>query len=287
MKRSKPKKPWGLSPSSASTYNQCPKRWKFRYVDKLPDPPGESALIGTFSHLVLEHLMQEEPAERSQERAKVLARELWPEFETEKDYVALGLDEEQARAFRWKSWEAIAGLWRLEDPSITEVKETEQKVSVKIGEVPFLGIVDRVDLTAKGTVVTDYKSGKAPSPRFESRPLKQVMLYAVALRELSGETPVAARLHYLGQRTVGTEVTEAKMGQACEELFQTWSDLNTDFASDNFEPKTGPLCAWCPYVNHCRVGTEKVHELIQIGKVRPDAPALEILGLNKAGGPST
>ena len=42
-----------LSPSSASMYQQCPRRWRFRYIDRLPDPPGEAALTGTFAHRVL------------------------------------------------------------------------------------------------------------------------------------------------------------------------------------------------------------------------------------------
>ena len=38
-----------LSPSSAGAYEQCPRRWKFRYLDRLPDPPGQAALAGTFA----------------------------------------------------------------------------------------------------------------------------------------------------------------------------------------------------------------------------------------------
>ena len=39
--------PVHLSPSSAAMFAQCPKRWRFRYLDRLPDPPGAAALVGT------------------------------------------------------------------------------------------------------------------------------------------------------------------------------------------------------------------------------------------------
>lgn len=273
----KRRKPRGLSPSSAGVYNQCPKRWEFRYIDGLIDPPTEPAVVGTFAHLVLEHLMQLDPSERNQDKAKVLARELWDEFEQVDDFRDLDLDAEQARAFRWKAWAAIEGLWALEDPSATQVKETEQRVSVELDGVPFRGIVDRVDITAEGLVVTDYKSGKAPSQRFEGQKLKQVLLYAAAIEAMTGKAPVGARLHYLGQRSVSTWVTEAGLIDVVAHLRQTWADVLADYRSGRFKTKTGPLCAWCPYVNRCQVGVEKVLELRSTGRVRDDAPALATL----------
>ena len=72
--------PRSLSPSGASTFRQCARRWKFRYVDKLPDPPGEPALRGTFVHHVLEELLAVAPAQRTLERARAICRDLWPQL---------------------------------------------------------------------------------------------------------------------------------------------------------------------------------------------------------------
>ena len=81
-----------LSPSSASSFRECARRWKFRYVDRLPDPPGEAAVTGTFAHMVLEKLMQEPVENRTVDRAKKLARELWPKMENHRDYRGLELN---------------------------------------------------------------------------------------------------------------------------------------------------------------------------------------------------
>src|SRR6056300_131293 len=107
--------PSKLSPSGAAAFDGCPRRWKFKYIDRLGEPSGEPAVVGTFAHLVLEHLCGLDGPERTQDRAKALARELWPELSGDPDFVALDLSDDQAREFRWKAWLAIAGLWQLED----------------------------------------------------------------------------------------------------------------------------------------------------------------------------
>ncbi len=266
-----------LSPSSASMFQQCPRKWKHRYVDKLPDPPGEPALAGTFAHRVLELLLQEPPERRTADRAKELAREVWPEISEDADFAALRLTEEQARAFRWRSWQAIEGLWQIEDPTEVVVEATEQDVQVTIGGVPFRGIIDRVDVESDGLVIADYKSGKAPSPRYTDDKLSQVLLYAAALAALSGIRPARARLLYLNQRIVEVDVTEENLTQVTTSLQQTWEQLQKSCETEEFEACTGPLCAWCPFVGSCPEGQVEVNQRQLAGRVRDDAPALAII----------
>jgi putative RecB family exonuclease len=266
-----------LSPSSSSMFQQCPRKWKHRYLDGYPDPPGEPALAGTFAHRVLELLLQEAPEARTRERARALARDVWPETAQNPEFVALALDDDAERAFRWRGWQAIEGLWAIEDPTSVEVAATEQDVRVTIDRVPFRGIIDRVDTEPDGLVIADYKSGRAPSERFAEDRLKQVLLYAAALTEVHGRRPVRARLLYLNQRIVEVGVTEANLGEAVDELRDTWEALLRSCEADTFEAHTGPLCAWCPFVAHCPEGRAEVEQRHLAGRVRADAPALTVL----------
>ncbi|MEZ5168776.1 MAG: PD-(D/E)XK nuclease family protein [Acidimicrobiales bacterium] len=266
-----PSPPPRLSPSGAGTFEQCPRRWRHRYVDRLPDPPGEAALAGSFAHRVLELLLQRDPAERTRDEAKRLARQEWPETEAAPDYAALGYDEAQGRHFRWKAWQAIEGLWKLEDPATVDVQATEQDIEADLAGVPFRGIVDRLEVEGDGLVVTDYKSGKAPSPRFRRSRLDQVLLYAAAVEAATGEMPVRARLLYLGQRSVGIDVTRGELDTVTGKLADTWASINTACASDEFEPRTGPLCGWCPYVDRCPEGAGEVERRAQARQVEAAA----------------
>jgi len=256
--RAVPTPPRRLSPSGAGTFEQCPRRWRMRYVERLPDPPGEAALAGSFAHRVLELLMQRDPHERTVEVAKAIARTEWPGVEADPDFRALGFDEAGGKHFRWKAWQAIEGLWALEDPKDVEVRATEHDVEADLGGVPFRGIVDRLDEEGDGLVVTDYKSGKAPSARFRRGRLDQVLLYAAAVEQATGEMPVHARLLYLGQRPVGIKVTREEIDGVVDKLAGTWAAINTACATDEFEPRTGPLCGWCPYVDRCPEGAKEV-----------------------------
>ena len=253
-----PTPPPRLSPSGAGTFEQCPRRWRMRYVERLPDPPGEAALAGSFAHRVLELFMQHEPDQRTVDAAKLIARQEWADVEADPDYQALGYDEAGGKQFRWKAWQAIEGLWALEDPKTVQVRATEQDVEADLDGVPFRGIVDRLDDEGDGLVVTDYKSGKAPSPRFRRGRLDQVLLYAAAVKEATGEMPVHARLLYLGQRPVGIKVTQDELDGVVAKLSETWTAINTACDTDEFEPRTGPLCGWCPYVDRCPEGTKEV-----------------------------
>ena len=256
--RAVPTPPRRLSPSGAGTFEQCPRRWRLRYVERLPDPPGEAALAGSFAHRVLELLMQRDPHERTVEIAKAIARAEWPGVEADPDFRALGFDETGSKHFRWKAWQAIEGLWALEDPKAVDVRATEHDVEADLGGVPFRGIVDRLDEEGDGLVVTDYKSGKAPSARFRRGRLDQVLLYAAAVEQATGEMPVHARLLYLGQRPVGIKVTREEIDSVVDKLADTWAAINTACDTDEFEPRTGPLCGWCPYVDRCPEGTKEV-----------------------------
>ncbi|MDE0653539.1 MAG: PD-(D/E)XK nuclease family protein [bacterium] len=267
-------RPRHLSPSSASMFRQCPQRWKFRYVDRLPDPPGEAAVAGTFAHRVLEELLELAPDERTLESAKSLAKQVWAETESEKDFEALDLDADGVRNFKWTAWRAIEGLWDLEDPKTVDIVATETEVSVEIGGVPFVGYIDRVEEGADGLVVSDYKSGRAPGRRFAEGRLEQVLLYAAALAEIHGTPPARARLMYLGQRIDEVTVTADAIAEVTRRLADTWEELQERAATGDFPPQPGPLCGWCAFVRHCPEGLAEVERRHLAGSLRPDAPAL-------------
>jgi putative RecB family exonuclease len=271
--------PHHLSPSSASTFEQCPRRWRLKYVDKLPDPSGRAALVGGFAHRVLELLCGLPRTQRTREQAKDLARACWPEIEADPDYQALQLDEAGAREFRWAGWAAIAGLWTLEDPATVDVLGTERTVETTLAGVPFVGIVDRVDALGDDLVVTDYKSGTLPSSRFQDDKVTQVLLYAAALEASDGRRPDRARLLYLGQRSIDIPVDDGNLSSAVEALAGTWQAVGTACTDDRFDSRPGVLCGWCPYVGRCDEGRQEILRRQGEGILPAHAPAAAALAL--------
>lgn len=273
----RPSPPQRLSPSGAATFEQCPRRWRFRYVDRLPDPPGVDALVGTFAHLVLEHLMQLHPIQRTRDGARRIARESWPEVSGSEDYRDLELDDAQARDFRWRAWRAIEGLWELEDPTEVEVRATEQQLSVTLDGVPFRGVVDRVEAEPGGLVISDYKSGRAPAPRHAPARLQQVLLYAAAVAEETGEPLVRAQLLYLGQKVVATAVTPNELEGAVEQLRSTWEEIGDACSGDDFPASPGPLCNYCAHAALCPEGAAEVTRRSEL-RAAEEASLLRLAG---------
>src|SRR5216683_1788978 len=78
-----PKGP-ALSPSRAADFMTCPLLYRFRVIDRLPEPPTPATARGTLVHAALERLFDLPAAERTPEAARAL---LIPEW----DRLAAGL----------------------------------------------------------------------------------------------------------------------------------------------------------------------------------------------------
>ncbi|MGH3124228.1 MAG: RecB family exonuclease, partial [Streptosporangiaceae bacterium] len=61
-----------LSPSRAGDFLTCPLLYRFRVIDRLPEPPSPAAARGTLVHAVLEHLFDRPAPERTPEVARSL-----------------------------------------------------------------------------------------------------------------------------------------------------------------------------------------------------------------------
>jgi putative RecB family exonuclease len=58
-----------LSPSRVSEFNNCPRLYKYRVIEQLPEPPSIDAERGTLIHTILEDLFDLAPAERNHDVA--------------------------------------------------------------------------------------------------------------------------------------------------------------------------------------------------------------------------
>ncbi len=218
-----------LSPSSMATWRQCPKRFFFEKILRLDVEPGEAAVCGSFVHLVLEHLMGRPSGQRTAEAARGIAAELWPVFTTDAEsrFADLTLDADATRAFKQRAWAGIVGYFDIEDPNVVDVVGTEQEVRAELDGAPVYGIIDRIDREGDGLVVTDYKSGKAPTWEDErEEKLGQLRTYA-ALLEATGRRVTELRLLFVSPQLAARTRSErctAAAAAAEEALFAEVGD---------------------------------------------------------------
>jgi putative RecB family exonuclease len=113
--------------------------------------------------------------------------------------------------------------------------------------ITIRGILDRIDETADGMVITDYKSGKAPPERYALPAFFALKIYALLIRHRSGTTPSTLRLMYLTGPTVyEIPVTDSQLDAMERQLRALWAAIDNAISTENFPPRPSRLCDICP-----------------------------------------
>lgn len=258
--------PRRLSPTAASDYMQCPRMYRWKTIDRLPDPPTWAQARGTLVHAVLEWLYGAvEPQQRTVQAALDRVPVEWDAIlndtesrdEVGKWFPTWGLTREDVIE---QASDLLTRYFTMEDPTLLGNPQTEQDVKEVIGGVPMRGKIDRVDVAAgAGVRVVDYKTGKAPPPRFRDKAIWQLLFYALMWWRRDGAIPARLRLIFLGGNApefVEHSPTAAELAAFEKEVQSLWASINRDFDALDFEPRTSALCPWCPFQSMCPEGSQ-------------------------------
>jgi putative RecB family exonuclease len=246
--------PSTLSPSKVSSFRECALAFRFSAIEKLPEPPSEPALKGTLVHRALELLFHHAAHERTREVAADCLAEAVEELRNGSELPALGLDEAGAARFVDEAAAMLERYFELEDPRAVEPVGLELMLEAEIGGVAVRGIIDRLERDASGAlVVTDYKTGRAPSVNQERSRLSGVHFYAYLCREALGEVPARIQLVYLGRepQVIVAEPSEQSLRGLEVRVNAVWTAVQRACEREDFRPQPGPLCNWCAFQAYC------------------------------------
>ena len=241
-----------LSPSRVSEFNNCPRLYKYRVIELLPEPPSIDAERGTLIHTILEDLFDLPAEERNHQSATAMASSRWKDqIEAKPELANLVLNE--------KEWldrvEALLkNYFLLEKPELFEATHREMHLEQDLTtEVYLHGYVDRIDVAPTGEVrIVDYKSGKSPKPGWEEKALFQLRVYALLYWRLHGVIPTLLVLHYLGDaRTVKNSPKESELISTEKKLLAIANEIIEAIEKDHFPPKASRLCDWCFFKSIC------------------------------------
>jgi len=256
--------PKSLSPSSISTWKQCPLLFKYRYIDKLKEPPTKELARGISAHEALAKLYDLAPAGRTPAALEDLFREAWRDMRRKPGYLELfGGSREQEREWGLESFEVLQRYWQMEDPGEVAPVEREKRMVTKLSTgASVVGVLDRLDQTDEGGwIIADYKTGGAPRvdkysdatrQRIMNEKFLQLRVYALLVHRAMGLVPNELRLLYLGSGDVVSIPCDASTVDAAEaEVNDTWQSIVAAHRQQTFEPSTGPLCDWCFHRDSC------------------------------------
>jgi putative RecB family exonuclease len=142
----------------------------------------------------------------------------------------------------------------LEDPTRLEPAERELYVEALLDSRLLLrGFVDRIDVAPDGAIrVVDYKTGRAPTERFEAKALFQMKFYALVIWRTRGVVPAMLQLVYLGSGEVLRYVPdEADLRSTERKVEAIWRAIRLAEETGDWRPSPSRLCDWCAHRSLC------------------------------------
>ncbi|AGU15105.1 exonuclease RecB [Corynebacterium argentoratense DSM 44202] len=246
--------PLALSPSRCGDYLQCPLLFRFRALDRLPEPKTVAQVKGTLVHAVLEEMHKLPREQRLYPAAVKQLKPTWADMcAKDKDLLEL-VPEEELYDFLVECRSLLRGYFEMENPQGFDAYATEMYVDTVLPNgVPVRGFIDRVDVAPTGQVrVVDYKTGKKPLPRYSDQAKFQMRFYALVYWRLYGRIPDQLRLMYLKvMDSMFLAPSKEELEYFERDLADLWAKIQADIEAGQFKTKTSKLCGWCPHQSLC------------------------------------
>jgi RecB family exonuclease len=252
------------TPSRLAAFD-CPRRYRFSYVDRPPPPrggPWGHNTVGATTHLALAKWWQLPRRHRTPETGAELVERNWQH---------LGFRDEQQSL---RSRDTSAGWVRdylagSVDPEVQPVG-VERTVATHTERLAVSGRVDRVDERGDELVVVDYKTGRRELGTDDARGSQALALYVLGVRRTLRRPCSRVELHHLPTGSVAAfEHTDESLRRHLGRAEQTAADIVTATDTlaagaepdDVFPPVPSAACAWCDFRKVCPEGRASSPEL--------------------------
>jgi RecB family exonuclease len=255
-----PQRLYSAAPSRLTAYLDCPRRYRFAYLDR-PTPPkgppwGHNS-VGASVHNALARWWRLPRGRRTPEAGGALVDTSW---------LSDGFrDAAQLRQARARSRAQVERYLSDVDPG-DEPVGVERTVSVRTPRAHLWGRADRIDARGSGAVIVDYKTGRSVPTVEDARDSLALAVYAAAAARLLRRRCTRVELHHLPSDSVvawdhtqeslddhlrRADAMAADLAQVDDRLADAQSRAEAD---ELFPARVGSRCGWCDYRSVCRPG---------------------------------
>jgi putative RecB family exonuclease len=243
-----------FSHSKLASYQQCPQKYKFRYIDEIPSPVRSIELhLGDSVHRALEKLYADARQGHALSSEEFLAcfQQKWDEGYTPQ--LRIVRSGTTARTYLEMGRQMLLTYHRTFHPfTQSTTLELEEKFLFPLYEKHEIrGIIDRLAKDKEGSLeIHDYKtSRRLPNAAQVSNDV-QLGLYEIAIRHRWPQTGrISLIWHYLA---FDKEIKITKTPQQLETIKQnTLGLIQRIEAATSFPTHVTPLCDWCEYREIC------------------------------------
>ena len=245
--------------SKFSLYRECPLKYKFRYIDQVPEKPKPYLIFGRVIHEILAHFFSRVPPPPLEELIQIF-REKWEATSIEeKGYAKPEYDKIDFN----KGIRIINNFYQKHKDNNTLPLKNEYQTFVDLDNITANIIADRIDYLGDGKIIiVDYKTGsdKARSSdqlyfyqKICEMDKKLIDLINSKYRENIRKVEVYSMKYYYVETLKEQNFTRANDNEIenfWKEVLLTVEKIN----SGSFDPTPNEkTCGWCDYKNLCPV----------------------------------
>jgi len=245
------------SHSKLSTFEQCPLKYKFRYIDKIKPEIEKSieSYLGSAVHDTLEWIYNsvKENSERIINLDEVIEYYLNKWKENVPQDVLIVKEQFTSGDYLNKGIQFLIDYFQKYQPFKDGTLECEKKITLTLdSNTNLIGYIDRLvhDIEEGHYEIHDYKTaGTLPSQEKMDED-RQLALYSIAIKELYGkDKEVILVWHYLAHNH---KIVSRRTNEQLESLKEEIKELIEQIRqTEEFPPCKSILCDWCEYKSMC------------------------------------
>ncbi len=251
-----------ISYSALDTYKSCPLKYKYQQIDKIKTPKSKEAVFGTILHSTMKFIHTPGILSPTLEQAMEFFSNSW-------NPAVFDSPEEERAAFV-QGVKIIQDYFRQNNPADFNIVNLESRFQIEIGEKDnrhiISGIIDRIDRTADGFEIIDYKTTKKMPTQDRVEGDMQLSVYLAAFlsyypEERKNLDKLKVSLYFLKH---GVKLSAARTEEQLKENEAVFLETIKLIEEGKFEPTISPLCDWCGYQNICPMWKHKFKEARKI-----------------------
>ena len=262
------------SPSSINTFKQCPRKYYYTYVEKLPRSSSIHQVRGNIAHSALEHFYDidissftSENYEKNFHHAiQQLLFAQWKEYKEKLD--ALHLSQDKLRFYFEETMMMVINWVNHFIKDFTqELKENPhdlfevfhrlapiREMEYKSEDHSVRGFIDAI-AHKKGEVhIIDYKTNKAPQIKDSIK--LQLAIYCLMYQEKHGKIPDKVGVFFLRNKLKLLKATPEMVTNAKEEIELIHAHTGITEQISDYKRNITPLCKWktgqCDFYTTCK-----------------------------------
>ena len=246
--------PWSLSPSSVSSFKECPLAFRFSYLERLPEPPAPWTTKGTLVHRALELLLDRPPDERTVDAGLADLARARVELAPHPDFADLDLTERGVGEVRRRRRDAGPQVLPARGPAHRSGPSASSSSSRPTWGPP--------GSAASSTGSSSTRTGSSSSPttrparcRPSSSRRRASAVCTCTRCSVSGCSAGGPRvqLFYLSkpEMIIATPTDQSIRGVERAHHRDVPGDHARPAERDDFRPKPGRLCDFCTFKPYC------------------------------------